>query len=231
MDWILFDCDGVLLDSEAVVLDALVDCLSARFKPHVDLRSEISGLLGYQVDALLARLARRHQMTLDPRIIHEASLAVEDAHSNRSSPVLDVAWALEQIPQSKAVVSNSRLAHVRHALGRTGLERFFDGRMFSAEQVQRPKPSPDLYQHAVSVLGSSPERCLVIEDSSTGIAAALEAGMTVIGFTGGGHLPPGHATKQLSQGVACTVAAMRELPAAVAQFVMGHPENKDQQIR
>ncbi len=84
--------------------------------------------------------------------------------------------------------------------------------------VALPKPAPDVYLHAASLLGVAPERCLVVEDSSTGTRAALAAGMRVIGFVGAGHIPAGHAEVLRELGAIAIVEHMRELPEIVARL-------------
>jgi beta-phosphoglucomutase-like phosphatase (HAD superfamily) len=89
-----------------------------------------------------------------------------------------------------AVGSNSSLKHVEWALRKTGLDRFFGDRVFSAAQVAQPKPASDLFLHIARTLGVSVENCIVVEDSTSGVMAARNAGMKVIGFTGAAHFIP-----------------------------------------
>lgn len=224
MECILFDCDGVLVDSEAKVLRVLVELVAPHIGGVERAREAVGSLLGLQIPELLAALARQHDVGFDEpavqRIVEEAA----HAHRHQSSAVQDIAWALERIPLRKAVVSNSRSADVKHTLQRTGLLTHFGDAIFSAEQVAKPKPAPDLYCYAASCLDVEPRRCIVVEDSVTGIAAAVAAGMTVLGFTGGGHLPPDHALTQRSLGVVSSIARMRELPSAIASIIGGAAE-------
>ncbi|MDE3010852.1 MAG: HAD-IA family hydrolase, partial [Pseudomonadota bacterium] len=104
---------------------------------------------------------------------------------------------------------------LRLALDVTGLLSRFDPHVFSASQVARGKPAPDLFLFAAAQRGVPPERCLVIEDSRPGVQAARAAGMRVVGFTGGSHSYPGHAAALRAEGVESVIGHMHELPAVI----------------
>ncbi len=101
-----------------------------------------------------------------------------------------IADALAAVPFTKVCASNSFSSYVDSVLERTGLVRFFGDRCFCADMVANPKPAPDVYLAASRALGVEPLRCLVVEDSVTGVTAAKAVGMTVLGFIGGGHATP-----------------------------------------
>jgi HAD superfamily hydrolase (TIGR01509 family) len=228
---LLFDCDGVLVDSEAVALGVLLARFGEVLGPGVDIGARLKDLLGLPIEEIAERIGRDHGCTFEAEWIGECRHRIEQSLLELADPITDVAWALERLDMPMAVVSNSGLAHVRGALERTGLARFFDA-VFTAEQVGRSKPAPDLYRFAAASLGVEPEHCLAVEDSRAGVTAAVAAGMTVIGFTGGGHLPEGHAHVQHNLGVAESVATMRELPAAVERLLARSPSGSEpHQIR
>jgi beta-phosphoglucomutase-like phosphatase (HAD superfamily) len=102
---------------------------------------------------------------------------------------------------------------LRHSLTVTGLLRYFDPHIFSATQVARGKPAPDLFLFAASRMQAAPDTCLVIEDSEAGVRAAVAAGMRVIGFTGGGHCRLGHAERLRTAGATAIFDHMRNLDA------------------
>ncbi len=217
MDRLLFDCDGVLVDSEAVVLGVLVTRFGDVLGPEADVGTQLKELLGLPIEQIAERIGQARGCSFDADWIGECRHRIEQSLLELADPIADVVWALERLDMPMAVVSNSALKHVCGALERTGLARFFDA-VFSAEQVGRSKPAPDLYQFAADTLDTDPRRCLVVEDSRAGVTAAVAAGMTVIGFTGGGPLPAGHADVQRELGVVETVATMRELPAVVERL-------------
>ena len=112
------------------------------------------------------------------------------------------------------IVSGLNLApaRLRPALEMTRLYDRFQQHIYNAEMVAKPKPAPDLFLFAAGRMGVAPEDCLVIEDSGAGVTAARAAGMTVIGFTGGGHSRPGHGDALLGGGAERVFGHMRELP-------------------
>lgn len=121
---------------------------------------------------------------------------------------------LERWQGPKAVASSSSLRRLQEKLSQTGLARYFHPHVYSGEQVQNGKPAPDLFLFAADRLDLSPDRCLVIEDSANGVRAAAAAGMTVWGFTGGGHADAGLASRLSDAGAAQVVpdhAALKAL--------------------
>jgi beta-phosphoglucomutase-like phosphatase (HAD superfamily) len=100
----------------------------------------------------------------------------------------------------------------------TGLLARFGENLFSATMVERGKPAPDLFLYAAQRLGAEPDRCLVIEDSPAGIEAAVAAGMTAIGFSGGSHCGPEHGARLQACGATLVIADMRELTTAMAKL-------------
>jgi beta-phosphoglucomutase-like phosphatase (HAD superfamily) len=124
---------------------------------------------------------------------------------------------LPALPVPRCVASNSQLDRVRHALAVTRLLALVDPHVFSASQVAQGKPAPDLFLFAACRFGAQPADCLVVEDSATGVAAAIAAGMPVIGFCGGSHCFDDHADQLLAAGCSRVFARM----ADVAAFLCG----------
>jgi HAD superfamily hydrolase (TIGR01509 family) len=126
--------------------------------------------------------------------------------------------ALTWIRGPKAVASSSPLNRVRTSLEVTGLLRFFEPRLFSASDVRTGKPAPDLFLLAAARSEVEPARCIVVEDSAPGIAAAAAAGMTPIGFVGGSQTPGRLASELLAIGARSVVADMRGLKNAITDL-------------
>jgi HAD superfamily hydrolase (TIGR01509 family) len=124
---------------------------------------------------------------------------------------------LTALPQRRCVASSSAPERLRHSLSLTGLLRCFEPHVFSATEVARGKPAPDLFLFAAASMQVAPVGCVVIEDSVPGVQAAVAAGMRAIGFTGGGHCRPGHAERLRAAGAAAVTDAMAALPALVAR--------------
>jgi beta-phosphoglucomutase-like phosphatase (HAD superfamily) len=113
------------------------------------------------------------------------------------------------------------MERVRSSVRRAGLDEIVGERVFSAEQVARPKPYPDVYLFAAETLGVAPERCLVVEDSVAGLTAARAAGMMTIAFVGASHIPAGYAQVLRESGITRIIDSMDDLPALVAAGIRG----------
>ncbi|KVU47765.1 HAD family hydrolase [Burkholderia cepacia] len=213
---LICDCDGVLIDSEAVAADVIVRELDARW-PGVDARPAVMPLLGLRIERVLAGAGDAVGRTLSAGDVDAIRLAVEAAAVN--APMVDgIDAALDAIQLTTACASNSYRTYVEAALARTGLARFFGDRLFCADAVARPKPAPDVYLAAARTLGVVPAQCLVVEDSATGITAAAAAGMTVLGFVGGGHASAAQIDALRGIGARHVFDDMHELPGYVARW-------------
>ncbi|GAB4429630.1 MAG: HAD family hydrolase [Bacteroidia bacterium] len=213
MKYYLFDCDGVIVDSEILATRAALRALA----PYGYTRSEeehcrrFSGMMDTEIVALLsAELG-----VVFPPDFHSRLLAdTEHQMRHELAPVAGMPDLLRALPLPLAVVSNSSLAHVERSLRRVGVWDRFEGRAFSSEQVARPKPFPDLYLHALATLGIAAADTLVVEDSPTGVAAAKAAGLYVIGFLGASNVFDGHGEVLRARGadaLAADAAALRSL--------------------
>jgi len=200
-DLVIFDCDGVLIDSEPLSIRADVECLA---EYGIEMSAEeilerYTGTSGMVADLEarfgrpLSGFAERHRQLVRPRF--EAEL--------RAMP--GVAAVIDSLVYRRCIASSSSPEGLRHTLSLVGLYERFRPHIFSAAEVARGKPAPDLFLHAAARMGAEPRRCVVIEDSRPGIAAAIAAGMTAIGFTGGGHCRPGHDSRLYPEGAALVI--------------------------
>ncbi len=213
------DCDGVLVDSEIVAQQVLLEALHGR-APREELAAFLHEGFGMSTVALLHALQQRFGFFLPEGFAAEMRDRTERLLASRVEPIPFAREAMEAIELPLAIVSNSQLHCVTASVRRAGLERRAAGRIFGADQVAAPKPAPDLYLLAARELGVPPGQCLAIEDSTAGVQAALAAGTQVIGFVGASHIPATHATHlQQRLGVVAVVADMRELPALVRELV------------
>ncbi|WP_200939539.1 HAD family hydrolase [Aureimonas sp. Leaf454] len=212
---IIFDCDGVLVDSEILsnAIDAELMSLAGHPITAADL---IQGYIGRPKAEIWAAIAGERGVPWPEGLIEEADARLLQRIDDELQPVAGVAEALSRIPGRKAVASSSALPKLRRSLARCGLLEIFDPAVFSASQVARGKPAPDVFLFAARECGVSPEACLVVEDSVAGVTAGLAAGMEVVGFTGGLHAYPGHAEALLKAGAVEVVAHMRDLPTRLA---------------
>ncbi len=185
-DLIIFDCDGVLVDSEPISVEVLLQALR-------DAGVSLDPSVGYR------RFLGRSMATIADILRSEHGLAVTDAmlQSMRETlyarfradlqPIPGVGAAIARLSTPFCVASSSQVERVRLSLEITGLFSHFGDRLFSATMVERGKPAPDLFLHAASSMGVDPRKCVVIEDSAAGITAARSAGMQVLAFVGGSH--------------------------------------------
>lgn len=214
---LICDCDGVLIDSEAVAARMLVAELTARW-PDADVEPVVMPLLGLRIERVLEASAAALGKTLSPADIDAVRCSVEAAAQN--APVVDgVEAALAQIDLMKACASNSYTNYVQAVLARTGLARFFGTRVFCADRVARPKPAPHVYLAAARTLGVASAACLVVEDSVAGVTAASAAGMPVLGFVGGAHAAEANISALKDAGARHVFDDMGRLPALVDQWL------------
>ncbi|MFM0034251.1 HAD family phosphatase [Paraburkholderia strydomiana] len=215
---LICDCDGVLIDSEAVAARMLVHELEARW-PDTDVEPVVLPLLGLRIEKVLQSTAAQLGKSLSVAEIDAIRRAVEAA-AIEAPAVEGIEAALAQVPLVKGCASNSFRPYVETVLTRTGLVRFFGERLFCADAVPNPKPAPDVYLAAARGLGLAPSACLVVEDSVTGVTAASAAGMTVLGFIGGGHASDAQIDKLHAAGARHVFDDMRQLPDIVAQWTL-----------
>jgi HAD superfamily hydrolase (TIGR01509 family) len=182
---IIFDCDGVLVDSEVLSCRCLCDAL-AGCGIEVGLEETLDLFLGRSLDAVL-----EHYQGLGRPIPRQfpAELMVKVQETFRSAlcPIDGIGSVLEGLKIPHCVASSSTLDRVSLSLSLTGLARHFGDRLYTAQMVDRGKPAPDLFLYAARRMQADPARTLVIEDSVSGVRAAKAAGMTVWGFVGGSH--------------------------------------------
>jgi HAD superfamily hydrolase (TIGR01509 family) len=215
---LICDCDGVLIDSEAVAAQMLVHELEARW-PDTVVEPVVLPLLGLRIERVLQGTANQLGKSLSVADIDAIRRAVEAAAIE--APVVEgIEAALAQVPLVKGCASNSYRPYVEAVLARTGLVRFFGERLFCADAVPNPKPAPDVYLAAAQGLGLAPFACLVVEDSVTGVTAASAAGMTVLGFVGGGHASDAQIDRLHAAGARQVFDDMQQLPDLVAQWTL-----------
>ncbi|RKF29771.1 HAD family phosphatase [Paraburkholderia fungorum] len=215
---LICDCDGVLIDSEAVAAGMLVHELEARW-PDADVKPVVLPLLGLRIETVLQGTATQLGRSLDAEDVESIRHAVEAA-AMQAPAVPGIEAALAQVPLTKACASNSFRPYVENVLARTGLVKFFGDRLFCADAVPNPKPAPDVYLAAARGLGLAPSACLVVEDSVTGVTAANAAGMTVLGFIGGGHASDAQIDALHAAGARHVFDDMLQLPELVAQWTL-----------
>ena len=211
---IIFDCDGVLVDSEPIINRAHAQVLTACGYSITE-EALIERFCGMSDPEMLDIIEREWGRALPASYAARVGEMIESGFLRSLAPMDGVAELLDALPLHRCVASSSVPEQIRRKLELTGLLTFFGDKLFSATMVARGKPAPDLFLYAAEQLSAAPSRCLVIEDSAAGIDAANAAGMTAIGFSGGSHCGAEHAARLQARGAKMVVANMRELAAAM----------------
>jgi HAD superfamily hydrolase (TIGR01509 family) len=188
---LIFDCDGVLVDSETISLSVLVERIAAA-GGKVSEDEAYRHFLGRSMASVHQMLRQDFGFAFTEPGIVELRAEMQRRFRAELKPVPGIAEALSRLPQRRCVASSSQIERIRMSLGLAGLLEMLDPHLYSASMVERGKPAPDLFLHAAREMGADPRDCLVIEDSPAGIDAARAAGMRVFAFTGGSHA--GHAS-------------------------------------
>lgn len=184
-DLVIFDCDGVLIDSEVLSCRCLSEVL-AGYGIHADVTEVRDLFLGRSVAAVTAHYAGLRQ-AIPPHFPDDYAARVREVFTAALRPIAGIGAVLDALKVPRCVASSSDLARVKLSLALTGLSAHFGDHVFTAQMVREGKPAPDLFLFAAQRMGADLRRTLVIEDSVSGVQAGKAAGMTVWGFVGGGH--------------------------------------------
>ena len=203
---VIFDCDGVLVDSEPIANRVFAETLTDIGLPTT-YEQAVGDFMGLSMTACLQKVADRLGTKVPEKFLGDLTERTYRAFENELRPVPGIVDALAKIYLPVCVASSGEVSKMQLTLGLTGLLPRFDGRLFSATQVARGKPHPDIFLHAATEIGVSPERCVVVEDSVPGVLGGVSAEMTVLGFAGG--LTPAEA---LAEAGATVFYDMSELP-------------------
>lgn len=213
---VIFDCDGVLADSEILGLEESAAYLRSC---NLDWSAEylVREFTGLRDDVFRARLAIAFQQANGrepPAEFFDGLVAERRSRRDELREVPGATAFLKALPLPRAVASSSREEILKPKLDRLGLLAFVEPHVYSGDAVPDGKPAPDLFLHAAERLGEAPQDCLVVEDSVNGVKAGVAAGMSVCAFTGGGHCIEGHGDRLLQAGAgyhAANFAALRTL--------------------
>jgi HAD superfamily hydrolase (TIGR01509 family) len=209
-DLVIFDCDGVVVDSERIVHDTFrtfMESLGARMT-DAEMNEQFLGRRLLECMEIVERLTGR---AAPPGALDDYRKERDRVLREQVQAIPGIRDVLEGLSIPYCIASSGEIAKMRTTLGATDLLPLFEGRYYSATQVARGKPAPDVFLFAAARMRAEPARTAVIEDSVNGVLAGVAAGMTVFGFAG---LVP--ADKLTAAGAACTFSDMRELPALLA---------------
>lgn len=223
---IIFDCDGVLVDSEIIaarVEAAMISEAGFAITPE-EMMERYSGLTTKDI---LFRIEAESQVPFQASLLDRMKETLDRKLASDVRAIDGAAAAVAAVQGPYCICSNSALSRIEAMLTRTRMLPLFEGRIFSARDTpsQRTKPAPDVFLHAAQAMSKDPAKTFVIEDSVHGVMGAKAAGMRVIGFTGASHSYPGHADRLTEAGAetvinrwvdfAATVVALSEWSEAV----------------
>jgi len=183
-DLVIFDCDGVLIDSEPianVVFSKMLATVGITMSPEDVMRA----FVGRSRDTCIEMAGKMRGERLPGDFGRKWDDALHEALEREVKPVEGIPDLLRSLRIPYCVASNGEPGHMEKGLAAAGLMPLVKGRLFSARLVAHPKPAPDVYLHAARTMGAQPSRCAVVEDTPTGVKAGIAAGMSVFGYVGG----------------------------------------------
>ncbi len=183
---VIFDCDGVLVDSEPLVMRALLETVRET-GTTIDVANGYESFLGRSLASVAQILRIEYGITLEAGALDRMRARLYRLFREELKPIAGVARTLGILATPFCVASSSQMERIRLALEVTGLKGFFGERLYSASMVAQGKAAPDLFLHAARQMGVDVMRCVVVEDSTAGVHAAMRAGMRVLAFAGASH--------------------------------------------
>jgi HAD superfamily hydrolase (TIGR01509 family) len=213
---VIFDCDGVLVDSEVIACRVDAQCLTEAGFP-VTAEELTTRFVGMSANSIMAVLAEKHGRKPLAGLDKVRQARVMAAFTAELRPMPGAREALDGLRAARCVASSSHPERIAHSLELTGLRSFFGDHLFSASMVARGKPAPDLFLFAAAQMKVDPARCVVIEDSPLGAEGAKAAGMRVLGFVGGSHCRPDHPERLRSAGAGVVMQSLADLPGILPE--------------
>lgn len=193
---LIFDCDGVLVDSEPLSLGLLIDHC-AQHGLTLDMPQACDAFLGKPVADSANEARRMFDVNVPDVDLAMFQHEILTKFKEELKPTSGIADALKKLQMPMCVASSSNPERIQASLSLTGLSDFFDGKLFSTDTVERGKPHPDVFLHAAKEMGFAPSNSIVIEDSPAGLQAAQAANMKTIAYTGGLHAPHANLAAKL----------------------------------
>jgi HAD superfamily hydrolase (TIGR01509 family) len=216
-DLVIFDCDGVLVDSEVISCRAHSEMLTRHGYP-ITPDEVLARFLGVSDREARSTIEAELGRSLPDDFELQVRQATLQFYAGDLQAISYVGEAIGSIALPKCVASSGTPEKIQHGLVCAGLYDLLAPHIFSASQVERGKPAPDLFLFAAKQMQVTPARCLVIEDSLSGVTAGRAAGMTVLGFHGGSHCRAGHGDALRAAGALMIFDDMRELPGLIGDI-------------
>jgi HAD superfamily hydrolase (TIGR01509 family) len=217
MSLVIFDCDGVLLETELLANQAEVNALK-NLGYSISLEDYIDLALGRHNQQVTLILKEKLGVNLSEQYWQEVILQQQQLFCEQLVPVEGIREVLQIITKRTCIASSSNMERLSYTLGITNILPYFENRIFSTELVVRGKPFPDIYLYSAKKMNVPANECIVIEDSLAGIEGALAAGMTVFAFGGGQHITSRIRDKLKASGAHLFFDNMYDLPSLLEQF-------------
>ncbi|MBD0415718.1 HAD family hydrolase [Oryzicola mucosus] len=212
---VIFDCDGVLVDSEplaAIAYERAYARNGLTIKPEV-----VAHGVGMKQADIIVKIHELTGQLLPDTAAGDIWLETKDLFTEQLKPTPGLPEFLAALKTARCVASSSSVERIIHSLAVTGLARYFGDAIFSSSMVARGKPAPDIFLHAARQMGAEPSHCVVIEDSRYGVQGAVAAGMTAIGYTGGGHTFAAHRAELEAAGANVVCRSWDEIEAVLRE--------------
>lgn len=215
-DLIIFDCDGVLVDSEIVAAQVEAKLLTEVGYP-IEAAELAQRFAGMSWKDILLAVEQEAEIPIPAGLLERTEKLLDDKLARDVKGISGVPQAVARIDLARCVCSNSSTKRVQAMLKRTGTHALFSPHIFSARDIGegRTKPAPDVFHHAATTMDAEPDRTIVIEDSVHGVEGARRAGMRVVGFTGASHTYPSHADHLTDAGAETVINRLVDLPPVV----------------
>ena len=178
---IIFDCDGVLIDSESIAIGVLVD-MANHLGANMDFKESMIDLKGKSLNSCMALISKRIGNSLPINFESDYRINTFETFRKKIQPIKGIKDVVENLNLPFCVASSGPENKIRLNLEITGLLPFFEGNIFSCYAIQKWKPEPDIFLWAAETMGFKPEECLVVEDSISGVRAAKSGGFDVFGY-------------------------------------------------
>ncbi len=222
---VIFDCDGVLVDSEilAAKIEAKLLTDAGYEISHEEMSERYAGMTWKQI---LLEVEKSAGIPLSASLIDRSERLVDLALANELDMIEGADRAVKRIKLPKCICSNSSSERLKISLTRTNLMRFFEPHIFAAYEVgtKLGKPDPNVFLYGAAQFNADPARTIVIEDSLPGVRAARAAGMRVIGFTGGSHTYTGHGERLTEAGAETVINRHAQLPQMIEAMGEWHDD-------
>lgn len=216
-DLIIFDCDGVLVDSEIIAAEIESRLLTEAGYP-IGVEEMGERFAGMTWQNILLAVEREASIPISASLLDKSEKLLDARLANEVKIIGGVKFALSRLRRPYCICSNSSSHRLDMMLTKVGLKEVFKPHIYSAKDLgpDRVKPKPDIFLHAAKQFDADPARTLVVEDSTHGIHGARAAGMRVVGFTGASHTYPSHADRLTDAGAETVISRMSELPGVIA---------------